>query len=96
MRDMGKAIIGVAMRPCKRISIRLSGHRPFGRSGIRAADRLCERCFKPGRCVNDAHEGHRHVPADEPRCPGWCELLSHLEDRVLPKAPDASFDSIPF
>ncbi len=84
------------MRPHERILIGLSEYRPLRQLGIRAADRLCERCLESGRRVNDAHKGRWRIPADELDCPGWCALLSHLEDRALPKAPDAGFDDIPF
>ncbi len=96
MKNTGNTTVGVKARLYERLAIRLSLNRPFRWLGIRALDRLCDRCLNSGRCISDLYKDSWYIPADELGCPGFCAMLSHLESMDELKVATADQDVISF
>lgn len=77
------------------MDLALSGH--VMRVSTKVVDALCERCFHSGKCMYDAYDSFTcgSNAACDLGCPGYCELLAHLESlqdgKGVPPCDSTSF-----
>lgn len=73
--------IGVADRAYERAAMKLSLLGRFVRTSTKIIDALCERCSTSGKCICDVYDRFicESNAACDLGCPGYCELLAHLE-----------------
>lgn len=81
MEDTRTTNIGVKARAYERVAITLALSGRFSDVTTSIVDRLCTRCAASGRCITDIYDNFavEATLSTELGCPGWCELMSHLE-----------------